>query len=325
MEIVRQDVREFIAFNLIRTFLEFKCGFFKNGKKGQSTEEAQRVWNLCKHLEFQELRHLSEAFSEMNREKTEEYLLKNELAFNIWLQKFSGQSNETKILFHRRALEEIHNLFLKEALAENLQNSEILQISLYRCFDSLDRTLGIDYSQESSMPSDSFLSERIFAGSAESVQSSYSTIFSTLREINPKEGAKLIDLGCGFGRLGFVIGLQRPDMQFIGYEYVAHRIENAVECAKNLNIEAQIQFKTQDLSEKSFRLPIADIYYMYDPFSAETYRFILQQILEISKKQPVMIATKGNAKDWLHEISSKNDWLPVRSFDHGNLNLFQSA
>lgn len=325
MEVVRQDVRKFIAFNLIRTFLEFKCGFFKNGKKGQSNDEVHRVRNLCKHLEFKELQHLSESFSEMNRDATEKFIQQNNDSFNTWLHSFSTKSNEIKILFHQIALEEIRKLYHQEALTENLLNSEVLTISLYRCFDSLDRTLGIDYSKESSMPSDSFLPERIFAGSAESVQSSYSTIFSTLREINPKQGSKLIDLGCGFGRLGFVIGLNRPDMQFIGYEYVAHRIENAKECAKNLNIENQIQFKTQDLSEVSFKLPIADIYYMYDPFSADTYRFILQQIIEISKKQSVMIATKGNAKDWLHEIAANNNWLPVRSFDHGNLNLFQSA
>lgn len=320
MNNISTKAADFIYFNLLKTFVEFKLSFFKNGKSGQTALEAQRVAEICHHLEFNEIAHLSDQLSSMNRSETENFLSELNVNYRNWLFDFQNLKANEKIEFHKVIFSKVKELFQIEAT----QNSQVLQVSLYRCFDSLDSTLGIDYSSESQMPSDAFNKERIFAGSAESVQSSYSTIFSALREMNPKAGSHLIDLGCGFGRLGFVIGLHRPDMQFTGYEYVDHRIQNAKGCAKQLNLEQNVHFHTQDLSDSNFKLPVADIYYMYDPFSADTYKFILNQMLPISKDHPIMIATKGNAKDWLHEIAAQNKWRPAQSFDYGNLNLFCS-
>jgi tRNA1(Val) A37 N6-methylase TrmN6 len=95
----------------------------------------------------------------------------------------------------------------------------------------------------------------------------YSTVLTALRYLYPTQGSRFIDLGSGYGRLGFVIGLLRPDMDFKGYEFVRHRVDNAMLTVENLDLQDHVQFYTQDLSSRDFQIPDAEIYYLYDPFS----------------------------------------------------------
>nr|HPI39860.1 SAM-dependent methyltransferase [Pseudobdellovibrionaceae bacterium] len=126
-------------------------------------------------------------------------------------------------------------------------------------------------------------------------------------------------------RLGFVVGLMRPDVDFIGYEFVQHRVDGATAMVKNFSIEKHVHFYTQDLSSREFQIPDAEIYYMYDPFSHETYEYILSQLIKISHRRKIIIATKGNARQPLMEVSARLGWPPPQEYDHGNLCLFSST
>ncbi|MBS1972111.1 MAG: SAM-dependent methyltransferase [Bdellovibrionales bacterium] len=197
-----------------------------------------------------------------------------------------------------------------------------LGLTLYRTFDGMDEVFGLTYVADEGMKATS--KERLYEGAGIGVQSSYSTLLNALREINPARGTRFIDLGSGYGRAGLVIGLLRPDIDFIGYEYVPHRVEIANSSVKNFNMQSHVHFYAQDLAALDFKVPEADIYYMYDPFTKETYKYVLDQLQEIGRHRRITIATKGNARDWMDEFSNRAGWLPVQEMDGGNLCLYRS-
>ncbi|MCR9204027.1 MAG: hypothetical protein NXH75_05595, partial [Halobacteriovoraceae bacterium] len=91
---------------------------------------------------------------------------------------------------------------------------------------------------------------------------------------------------------------------------------------KILNLDKSLIFLTQDLSLPDFRIPIANTYYLYDPFTYETYQSVLKQIVDISKTQKVKIITKGNARSWVSNLAKENNWPEPLILDEGNLCLF---
>lgn len=197
-------------------------------------------------------------------------------------------------------------------------------LSLYRTFDSLDKIFNLNYLADQDMKTDLQNTERLYEGAGVGVQSGYSTVLTALRYLNPQKNARLIDLGSGYGRVGLVVGLLRPDVDFIGYEYVQHRVDISNTTSHNLSIAEHVRFLTQDLSAKKFQIPEADIYYLYDPFSEDTYKHVLSQLINISRHKKISIATKGNARGWLMTIAKNENWPAPREFDNGNLCIFDS-
>jgi hypothetical protein len=235
----------------------------------------------------------------------------------------SRAMSEQKI-FATQGLALMAQLYKQESAMQEEKKSQgqYLGISLYRTFDSLDEILHINYTADCDMPNNS--SERIYAGAGAGVQSGYSTVLEALRHLKPLAGERFVDLGSGFGRVGLIVGLTRPDIQFLGYEYVQHRVDAANLASQAFGLSAHVQFFTQDLFAKNFSIPDAEIYYLYDPFTTETYKHVLQQLRDISLRQKIAVFTRGNARHWLTELAARNGWQQPIEFDDGNLCLFRS-
>lgn len=229
-------------------------------------------------------------------------------------------------IFLSEALQKMSGLFSFETLLQNerkIQN-EHLGFSLYRTFDGLDKIFDLDYEADIGMKQDLTVKERLYEGAGVGVQSGYSTVLTALRNLNLQAGDRFIDLGSGYGRVGLVVGLMHPEVDFIGYEYVPHRVDISNHTTERLAMTKHVHFHTQDLSLKEFYIPEAEIYYMYDPFSEDTYGHVLSQLIEFSKHRKITIITKGNARGWLLDVVRKEGWLPPEEFDSGNLCLFAS-
>lgn len=194
----------------------------------------------------------------------------------------------------------------------------LLQNSLYRTFDVLDELFGLDYSDDRVMDFTAREGERIFAGAGRGVQSSYLSLFLTLRHL-PQTPLKMIDLGSGYGRVGLVAGLLNPQWSFIGYEFVEHRVRSADEAADRLGLRPRVIFLKQDLSETGFELPSADVYYLYDPFNTGTYHRMLEQINKNRLQGSVSIVAKGGAMQFLQ---AQGGWGEPQLLDGGHLGLF---
>jgi hypothetical protein len=230
--------------------------------------------------------------------------------------------------FASRALQLMSTLFELEASfqAKNKAANIPTGISMYRTFDRLDEVFDLSYEADYDMKIETIDGgERLYEGAGVGVQSGYSTVLTALSHLKMEAGTRFIDLGSGYGRVGLAIGLLRPDIDFIGYEYVPHRVDISCKTTERMGLKSHVRFHIQDLSLKDFKIPEAEIYYMYDPFSADTYGHVLSQLVEISKSKKIVIVTKGNARSWLLEIARREGWSAPQEFDSGNLCMFVTA
>lgn len=237
------------------------------------------------------------------------------------------RSGEDKRNFIFQSLRKMTSCFLFE---ENLQKGRFQHMGhkgprLYRAFDRLDDVFNLNYQKEQDRVVKDGNEERLYQGAGATVQSGYSTILLAIQCLDSKCGSKVIDLGSGYGRVGLVYSVLRPDIKFVGYEYVSHRVDVSNSASNDLNLQGNLEFKTQDLSLESFKIPDADIYYLYDPFTEETYTYVLKQIVEVSLRKEITIVTKGNARSWLTKIASDNSWPDPILIDNGNLCIFKSS
>ncbi len=221
--------------------------------------------------------------------------------------------------FSQYALTEMSALFAEE------ESWQPTGISLYRTFDRLDEIFELNYDADVGMKIETIDGgERLYEGAGVGVQSGYSTVLTALNHLGLKDSARFVDLGSGYGRVGLVVGLLRPDIDFIGYEYVPHRVHISTKTAERFQIQEHVKFQIQDLSLADFAIPEAEVYYLYDPFSEETYAHVLNQLIEISRRKPLIIVTKGNARKWLLEVAARENWSQPIQYDSGNLCVFHT-
>lgn len=237
------------------------------------------------------------------------------------------RSDSEQKVFVQQALQDMTDVFMEE---ESWQEGRGLEEGhrgprFYRTFDRLDEIFKLNYNLDRDMVVDHETEERLYQGSGVGVQSGYSSILLALENLGLKEGAQVVDLGSGFGRVGLVCSMLRPDLAFTGYEYVPHRVDVSNRATAALRLEDSLIFKTQDLSLKSFNIPSADVFYLYDPFSKETYDYVLEQIVEVSLSKRIAIVTKGNASAWLDNIASNHSWPAPIILDKGNVCIYWTA
>jgi hypothetical protein len=88
-----------------------------------------------------------------------------------------------------------------------------------------------------------------------------------------------------------VLGIFYPKVNFVGYEIMKERHSQAKETSNRLKIANKIRFEQQDLSDSNFDLPLADCYFLFNPFNLRTLRFLLNKIRLSSRKskKPLLI------------------------------------
>lgn len=277
------------------------------------------------NVELQPLRFLQEFFQSSSLEGAKEVSRKARQIEKTCLDIIKARPFSDQKEFTTVALNTMSQLFEFESQLQQQKKDlgQTLGLSMYRTFDHLDEVLNLTYSADIGMKTDLANKERLYEGAGVGVQSGYSTVLTALRCAQPPPGSRFIDLGSGYGRVGLVVGLLRPDMDFRGYEFVQHRVDIASATSDKLGLSPHVHFYTQDLSLKDFQIPEADIYYLYDPFSEETYGHVLSQLVKISRQQNITIITKGNAKAWLMEVVRREGWPDPEELDSGNLCLFR--
>lgn len=104
----------------------------------------------------------------------------------------------------------------------------------------------------------------------------YRVLSDISQKLHLKEGAQLVDLGSGLGRVGIVLGLLNPKLKFLGIELMQERHKQALKAAKKLQLSHRIRFNCSDLSRT--QIPPADYYYLFNPFSYLTLKRVYQEL-----------------------------------------------
>lgn len=288
----------------------------------QAEDEIQFDRFIKKFLkaELKPLLYLHAYFSKSNIEKMNQALQKLTQAEAFLLKTIQPQSPEfqkTVLQISLQLMSELFELEHQQNLKPNVEGTA--QLSLYRTFDILDQVFDLKYLLNETPSIDQ--KERLYEGAGVGVQSSYATTLLALRYLNLSKGSRFIDLGSGYGRIGFVVGLLRPDIQFTGYEFVKDRVDIANKISARLLMDKHVHFVTQDLSIPEFKIPVAETYYIFDSFTDETYATIMEQLQQISLHKKIIVVTKGNAKLWM----KRNFWSAPQEFNGGNLCFFRST
>ncbi|HEY8279454.1 MAG TPA: class I SAM-dependent methyltransferase [Bdellovibrionota bacterium] len=134
----------------------------------------------------------------------------------------------------------------------------------------------------------------------------YVELRAWLEELKPKEGSTVVDLGAGYGRLGFVLARHFPEVKFLGFELVPERVrEGTAALARFKATNASLE--EADLSLPSWKPPVADIYFIYDYGSPEAVRKTLEDLKHISNKKGIIVVGRGRGvRD---KIEKEHPWL----------------
>jgi hypothetical protein len=160
----------------------------------------------------------------------------------------------------------------------------------------------------------------------QSLLTPYTEFRKILSILAPHPEQTLVDLGAGYGRLGFVIERHYPNVNFIGYEYVAARVDEFHRCWASLphRNDSRIQMHQADLSDHHFFPAPAEYYFLYDFGTPAAIEKILQDLRRLAQSQKLTVIGRGRAcRD---RIEREHPWLsqvtPPKHFPH--FSIYQS-
>ncbi|WP_413560924.1 methyltransferase domain-containing protein [Bdellovibrio sp. HCB209] len=140
----------------------------------------------------------------------------------------------------------------------------------------------------------------------QALQTPYTEIRQILEILKPQSGEHIVDLGCGYGRMAFVVGLHYPEVKFTGYELVEERVEEGNRILKKFNYPLS-EIKTQDLTDRAFTPVEADYYFIFDFGSAPAVDKTLEDLKSIAKTRSIQVVARG--RYIRHRIFQSHPWL----------------
>ena len=116
-----------------------------------------------------------------------------------------------------------------------------------------------------------------------------------------------VDLGAGYGRMGFVVGACFPRASWRGYELVAERAHEGARALAAHPFAARCESHHADVSHASFEMPEADLYFIYDFGSLEAVRSAVEKIKAVASRRSVTVVGRGRlSRD---HIERNQPWL----------------
>lgn len=183
-----------------------------------------------------------------------------------------------------------------------------------------DRWLGLDVEGvEARLPRDSLrdTGHQLWVDlPVRSMLTPYTELRWLLARLEPAPGSTVVDLGAGYGRMGFVIARHHPGVTFVGYEYVASRVEEAGRCGARL--------ECADLAAPDFRPVPAEVYFLYDYGTRDAIEKTLEDLRRIARQRALIVAARGRASR--DAIDRGHPWLSgvVRPEHHAHVSIYRT-
>lgn len=168
--------------------------------------------------------------------------------------------------------------------------------------EQVDQWLGLPINEESS-ESDFQTWNHL---SPQQFQTPYCELRNILERLQLKHGETILDLGCGYGRMAFVLHRHFPDVKFLGFEVDQNRVKIAQERLQQLGARAA-QILVQDITHESFTLPIAEAYFIFDFGHNQDIQKILMGLKSVAQKRSIQVIGRGRATR--HFIQELHPWL----------------
>lgn len=151
----------------------------------------------------------------------------------------------------------------------------------------------------------------------------YTELRLMLELLAPPPGSLLVDLGAGYGRMGFVLARHRPGSLFVGFERVEERVSEGTRALARAGC-GQARLECRDLEARDFIPPRAFAYFIYDYGSREAIARTLRDLMTIAREAPIRVIGRGRAtrdriereEPWLSQINTPEH--------HGNFSIYRS-
>lgn len=134
----------------------------------------------------------------------------------------------------------------------------------------------------------------------------YVELRAWLEALRPQAGDVVVDLGAGYGRLGFVMARHFPQCRFRGYELVPERVAEGAKALQRFPAPSA-SLEVADISADAWQLPPAAIYFIYDFGSRESIAKVLEKLRERAGAQAIRVVGRGRGvRD---QIERAHPWL----------------
>lgn len=184
-----------------------------------------------------------------------------------------------------------------EAKARSARIDELLGFELAACESEIAKTrgrvVGSEHEDWSHLPAQAFLTP-------------YPELADMIRRIQGASAMDWVDLGAGYGRLGLMLDWLRPQDRFQGFELVPERVRESRRVLAKWNCQKS-EMSTQDLLAEGFRLPAADVYFIFDFGKTRQIARLVEQLRELSRRRPIAVFGRGRATR--HLIATEHPWL----------------
>jgi hypothetical protein len=194
--------------------------------------------------------------------------------------------------------------------------------------ERIDRLFGLDCAATEARvpPSKGDSHERWIGLPVQAMQTPYSELLAIVEELEArglKREASWIDLGAGYGRLGLLLALIRPEAGFTGYELVGERVDEGRAALERIGA-MRARLLTQDLADPMFRPAEADCYFIYDFGTREAVGKSLEDLRELARRRPIIVVARGRGtRSW---IDRGHPWLSVVDpIHHEHYSLYFSS
>lgn len=152
------------------------------------------------------------------------------------------------------------------------------------------------------------------------LQTPYNDIYEALLLLKEHNISHVVDIGAGYGRVGLVLNSLYPEARFTGFEIIRQRQVEGNRIYEKYGLD-QCHLKLQNVLEKDFELPLADIYFIYDFSEKEDVDLILECLAKIKFNKKFFLFIRGDRTDslikskfghiWKNQILLKNSDLRI--------------
>lgn len=121
-----------------------------------------------------------------------------------------------------------------------------------------------------------------------------------------QEGQCIVDLGAAYSRIAYVVGKYFPFVQCKTYEVIEERVAEARRVFEPRGY-TNIEIHHADLFCTSFKLPVADYYFIYDFGSKRAIQKTIEDLKGVAEQKNITVIGRGRA---VRDIIEKEEpWL----------------
>lgn len=146
----------------------------------------------------------------------------------------------------------------------------------------------------------------------QALQTPYNDIYETFLQLKDESIKKVVDIGCAYGRVGIVMGHVFPQAQFIGYEIVKHRVQEANRIFRRHDLH-NCQVIHTNIFNPDVLFPEADIYFIYDFGETSDISNALMLILERMKSMRFFLIARGDRVESILNKQVHVYWVQIAS------------